>query len=233
GSFHFVFRQHDGGTKRVLGRTGAFSGEDILKIVLEQSQLAIHLTEKLWREFISETPDPHEVERIAAVFRRSGYRIAPWLQALLMSPHFWTQENRGVLTKSPVDLAVGTIRTFNLPMKDTTILARYGRRLGQDLFDPPNVKGWPGGTRWITTTTLLARWQWLQRSLRGHELGGHLHPDIQAMGQRGGSTWTTTEPVEVLQSVLLPIPPVNSMAVGDDRWKIVQQLVLDPAYQLK
>jgi hypothetical protein len=32
------------------------------------------------------------------------------------------------------------------------------RNLGQDLFAPPNVKGWDGGLSWITTNTLLARY---------------------------------------------------------------------------
>jgi hypothetical protein len=32
------------------------------------------------------------------------------------------------------------------------------RSLGQDLLAPPNVKGWDGGVAWITTNTLLARY---------------------------------------------------------------------------
>ena len=39
--------------------------------------------------------------------------------------------------------------------------------LGQNLFAPPNVKGWPGGESWIDAATLLGRKQWLERTFRG------------------------------------------------------------------
>ena len=36
--------------------------------------------------------------------------------------------------------------------------AQILRSLGQELFLPPNVKGWDGGLAWITTNNLLARY---------------------------------------------------------------------------
>ena len=144
GSFRIARRQNDHGTKTVLGKTGRFSGDDILAIALDQPSTAIHVVNKLWREFISDHPDPQEVDRLARVFRESNYHMKPVLSAMLTSPQFWASENRGVLIKSPVELMVGTIRLFDLPISDSLMLPRYSRRLGHDLFDPPNVKGWPG-----------------------------------------------------------------------------------------
>jgi uncharacterized protein (DUF1800 family) len=229
--------RHDHGIKRLFGRTGPFTGDDVLRMTLEQPQVAVHLTQKLWKEFVSDQPDPQEIERLADLFRRSEYRIKPLLQALMTSPQFWASENRGGLIKSPVELLVGTMRLFNLPLPDQTALVRAGRRLGQDLFDPPNVKGWPGGARWITTATLPARWQILQLSIRGHEVG-HRHGEGMGMGVSigngsGTAGWLATEPEEVLQATLLPIPPVRPLDLGEDRRQVVRQLVLDPAYQLK
>lgn len=135
--------------------------------------------------------------------------------------------------KSPVEFLVGTIRLLNLPMKDLTILAKYGKRLGQDLFDPPNVKGWPGSTRWITSATLLDRWQWLQRGLRGTEMNGGMHHQA-GMNERHGASWPAEEEPETVQSVLTLVPPVkNQIPDGADRWQLVYQLVMDPVYQLK
>ncbi len=230
--FEFNHRQHDTGVKRVLGKTGAFGGDDILAIALDQPACATHITKKLWREFVSDVPDPKEVERLAAQFRNSGYQIKPLLTGLLMTPQFWAREHRGVLVKSPVELLVGTCRVFNLPIKDTVVLAKYGRRLGQDLFDPPNVKGWPGGTRWITATTLLHRWQVLQRGLRGAEMEGQMHHHTD-MHEMHGASWVGEEQPETIQQVLTPIAPVNSLAEMADHWRIAQQLIMDPAYQLK
>jgi uncharacterized protein (DUF1800 family) len=232
GRFVFNRRQHDAGLKRVLGRTGAFGGDDVLAIALDQPACATHLTTKLWREFVSDQPEPREVERLASIFRAGGYQIALLLRALLTSPEFWAPENRGVLVKSPVELIVGTLRLFQMPIKDTEVLAKYGKRLGQDLFDPPNVKGWPGGTRWITSATLLARWQLLQRGLRGLEAGGHIHHGT-GTDMMHGPAWIAELGVDQLQTVVTAIPPVNPLPDTDDRWRMAHHLVMDPVYQLK
>ena len=232
GGFAFNRRQHDSGVKHVLGKTGAFGGEDILAIALDQPACARYITAKLWREFVSDEPDARDVERLAAEFRNSGYQIAPLLRGLLTLPQFWAPETRGALVKSPVELLVGTIRLLNLPIKDTAMLAKYGKRLGQDLFDPPNVKGWPGGTRWITSATLLNRWQLLQRGLRGGDMGGPMHTHA-SLGAMHGATWIAEEAAETVQAVLVPVPPVNPIPIGADRWQMVQHLVMDPTFQLK
>ena len=41
------------------------------------------------------------------------------------------------------------------------------RQLGQDLFAPPNVKGWDGGITWITTNTLLTRYNDAESLVQG------------------------------------------------------------------
>lgn len=230
--FAFNRRQHDAGVKRVLGKTGAFGGDDILAIVLDQSACARYLTAKLWREFVNDSPDAGAVEQLATQFRNGGYQVKALLRSLLLSPFFWAPKHRGALIKSPVELLIGTVRLLNLPMNDPVALAKYCKRLGQDLFDPPNVKGWPGGTRWITSATLLNRWQLLQRGLRGAEMGGHPHHP-SGMDETHGASWVREEELETIQSVLTPVPPVHPLAAGVDRWRAVSQLVLDPAYQLK
>ncbi len=157
GKFFFAKRQHDYGTKHFLGKTGAFNGNEIIDIVLQQQQVSIYIVEKLWREFISESPDQDTVQQLAEDFRRSGYEIKPLMRALLKSDHFWSIENRGVLVKSPIDLLVGTVRTFSINLDSPLLIVVHSKSLGQDLMNPPNVKGWPGGTLWIDSNTLLLR----------------------------------------------------------------------------
>ena len=79
------------------------------------------------------------------------------MRALWLSDAFWAAENRGTLIKSPVELVVGAVRGFGITLDDGTPLATAARRMGQDLFDPPNVKGWPGGSAWINSDTYLVR----------------------------------------------------------------------------
>jgi uncharacterized protein (DUF1800 family) len=235
-------RIHDPDSKTFLGRTGRFDGDDILKLILQQPRTAEFIAAKLWREFVSPTPDAKEVQRLAAVFRDGGYAIKPLMRAMLTSDAFWAAKNRGELIKSPVEFLVGTVRFFENTPVDGDSLARYSRRLGQDIFDPPNVKGWPGHTAWISTDTLLAREQFLQRLLRGDRLG----PAQQMMAgnqRRLPSLPAATDEsmagpkgaaIEAeLRALLLAKAPVNPPAANAPARARLAALFLDPVYQLK
>jgi uncharacterized protein (DUF1800 family) len=161
---------HDGGTKTVLGKTGNFDGDAVLDILLDHQQTAEFIVAKLWREFVSLDPDPAEVRRIGRKFYASNYEIKVALRELLQSPAFWANENRGALVKSPVDLVVGTMRSLDFSVGDTLPLALSIAQLGQNLFAPPNVKGWPGGEAWINSSTLLARMAFAERIFRADEM---------------------------------------------------------------
>lgn len=161
---HFKARdnEHDGGEKTFLGQTGRFDGDAIVAILLKHPRTAETIVEKLWREFVSLEPDPVEVRKLAAAFR-ANYELKPLMRAILLSAQFRDPANRGGLIKSPVELVVGTVRLLGLPVPEKTQLVRMMIGLGQTPFDPPNVKGWPGGESWITTYTLLLRQQFLRR----------------------------------------------------------------------
>jgi len=183
GQFVDRMQQHDGGEKTFLGKTGNLGGDDIIAIVLRHPRTAETIVEKLWREFVSLKPDPAEVTRLAGVFRDGGYEMKPLLRAMFLSPAFRDPANRGALIKSPVELVVGTVHVFGLPVPEKTQLVRMMAGLGQSPFDPPNVKGWPGGESWITTNTLLLRQQFLRRiveattvsSMDGNMMGGAMN----------------------------------------------------------
>ncbi|EGF31779.1 putative signal peptide protein [Oxalobacteraceae bacterium IMCC9480] len=157
---------HDDGSKTVLGISGNLDGDAMLDILLAQPACADYLVDKLWREFISPTPDPREVKRIARQFRDSHYEIKVALRELFLAPAFWDEANRATLIKSPVELVVGTIRQFHFSYDDPLPFTFAVGQLGQNLFNPPNVKGWPGGDAWINSTTLLARKSVLERLFR-------------------------------------------------------------------
>jgi uncharacterized protein (DUF1800 family) len=215
GAFDLAEHRHDDGPKVFLGRKGRFGGDDILQILLEQPRTAALIAHKLWVHFVSPDPDPREVERVAQRLRRANYQIAEALRALLEGDAFWAPERRGALIKAPAELLVGTARALGLQIDDAEILARAGRRLGQDLFDPPNVKGWPGGESWITTHTLLLRHEALRRAARG------VHPAVAGLD------------ADALAALLLPLPPVEPPPAQAAPTAQVQALLLDPVFQLK
>jgi uncharacterized protein (DUF1800 family) len=171
----FLFRPglHDDGIKTVLGHTGRLDGDAVLDLLLARPETAEFIVGKLWREFISPDPDRAEVARIARRFRASNFEIKVAVAALLTSDAFYAPANRGVLVKSPIELVVGTMRQLELAPDGALPFAVAAAGMGQNLFSPPNVKGWPGGETWINTTTLLARKQFLDRVTRS-EAGASL-----------------------------------------------------------
>ncbi len=184
GHFQFHAQQHDDGEKTFLGQTGRLGGEEVLAGLLRHPRTAETIVEKLWREFVSLKPDPVETKRLAALFREGGYEIKPLLRALFLSAAFRDPANRGALIKSPVDLVVGTVRVLGLPVPEKTQLARMMQGLGQDLFNPPNVKGWVGGESWITTYTLLQRQQMLRRIVEATTVSPMEGPNQGMTGRR-------------------------------------------------
>lgn len=170
-SSHFMFRRgvHDYGKKTVLGKTGNFDGDQIIDVLLGKPQTAQFITRKLWKEFVSTTPDDIEITRLANIFGESGYNIAKLMRAMLSSDAFYAPENRAALIKSPVEFVVGTMKTFDIETANLRPFVLASALLGQNLFAPPNVKGWPGGEAWINTSTLLGRKQLLDRLFKNED----------------------------------------------------------------
>ena len=235
---------HDEDDKRVLGYVGNWRGEDVLDILLAEPATAEFVVAKLWKEFISPQPDPREVARIAGRFKASTYQVKVALRELLLSPAFWAPENRGALVKSPVELVVGTLREFEVRVPDPLPFAFLLRTLGEDLFSPPNVKGWPGGEAWINSSTLLARKQFTERLLRVDEVrfvpamesgGSPMAPMrrrfLQAIGELefSSAAWRAPfrEREEMIPLTLLALPAAARKSLDP------RDLVADPVYQLK
>jgi uncharacterized protein (DUF1800 family) len=156
----FVYRPgiHDEGTKTVLGRTGNLDAEDVLEQIAVQPQAALYINAKLWNFFAGEYPAPGLNYALADVFRKSGGTFKPMLRAMFLSEEFYEPSLIRNQVKSPVQWLVNTVRVLECELPPPIVSANLLRSLGQDLFAPPNVKGWDGGLAWITTNNLLARY---------------------------------------------------------------------------
>ena len=155
----FIMRsfQHDDGEKTFLGKTGNFKGEDIINILLEQKQTAHFICNKLYKYLVNETPDSEHINAMADVFYNANYEIKPLLEYVFTTDWFYNDQHIGSLVKSPVELIVGLNRQFYITYQRPEVLLEFQRTLGQILFYPPNVAGWPGGRSWIDSSSLMYR----------------------------------------------------------------------------
>ena len=149
---------HDNGLKTVLGKTGPLTWMDVIDQILEQPQAASFISARLWRFFASENPSEGLVAALAEVLRRADYHFKPLLRVLFRSEEFYADTVIRAQVKSPVQWLVGSVRMLERELPPGPVSANFLANLGQDLFAPPNVKGWDGGVGWITTNNLLARY---------------------------------------------------------------------------
>jgi uncharacterized protein (DUF1800 family) len=157
GEFVFRINQHDDGRKTFLGKSGNFNGDDIIDILLEQKQTAIYITKKIYRYFVNEKVEEKKVEWLANRFYENEYDIKKLMEDIFTGDWFYDEKNIGAKIKSPVELLVGIRRLLPLELANDAMQLLFQRALGQILFYPPNVAGWPGGKSWIDSSTLMLR----------------------------------------------------------------------------
>jgi uncharacterized protein (DUF1800 family) len=150
--------QHDEGEKTVLDQKGNWGPDDIVRICLEQKSAAYFIAGKLYRFLISETVAPTRelLEPLAKQFVKSRFDTGTLVKTMLSSNLFFSEEVYRTRIKSPVDFALGIGKGLEGRI-GTTALATALEQLGQNVFNPPSVKGWDGGPAWLNGQTLLYR----------------------------------------------------------------------------
>ena len=155
----FVFRKglHDDGVKTIFGKTGRFDGDDVLNILLDQKQTSEFITRKIYRYFVNDIVDESHVTWLSERFYHSGYNIKELMEDIFTADCFFEERNIGCRIKSPVELIVGIRRILPMDIENPEVQLLLQRLLGQLLFYPPNVAGWPGGMNWIDSSSLMLR----------------------------------------------------------------------------
>ncbi len=220
-------QQHDAGSKQFLGKSGHFTGEDIIQILLDSPRTAEFIAEKFWAHFINPgVPVREYIQTWAQQFRDSGYQIPVLLKSVLESEPFWDPHNRGALIKSPVEFTIGLLRELGLgDFKAYPRLANINNRLGQRLFYPPDVRGWRGGNTWLDNTSFVQRNHFVQAMASEH---------MTEMMETGGSLQQTAFPdLATATACLLSLPPVNPVNPRLEPEGQLLALLTDPVYQLR
>jgi uncharacterized protein (DUF1800 family) len=156
----FIPARHDEGPKTFLGRTGPFGADDIVATIVSQPAHQRFLAHKLLEFFVYSDPEPELIEAVAQVYALSGFNVAKTLGAILRSNVFYSTRAYRALPKSPIELAIGTLRAIGASSVPPNLPYQLAR-MGQEPLNPPSVKGWDGGPAWINTSTLLARFNFV------------------------------------------------------------------------
>lgn len=180
GEFQFRSYWHDYGTKTFMGRTGKWDGDDIIDIILENPQTAKFIAQKIYRYFVHDQGNPIYEAELANVLYHSDYDISDTMKHLALSSWFYTEEVIQTRIKSPIDLLAGLMRQLGIRTDDVLPLIYIQRLLGQVLFRPPNVSGWPGGRHWIDNATLMNRLNLAQALILGSQLTGRAKDNPKA-----------------------------------------------------
>jgi uncharacterized protein (DUF1800 family) len=170
-AFTFQAADHDSGRKHFLGKAGRFDGGDVIDILMQQPATLHFLAQKLLRFFAAPAPPEPIIIAAAAVLDRTRLDIKWFLRELFQSQFFYSADCYRTRIASPVEFAVGAIRTLNVRWSAPEVV-EFLARMDQRLFAPPNVKGWDGEQKWINSSTWAARVDFARTSAQLDAEGG-------------------------------------------------------------
>ena len=153
----FVLKRHDNGRKKLFGQAGKFGAEDAVEVICAQPRCAEFLAAKLWEFYAYPHPEPALVKSLAAHYRKTGLHTGELLRMIFTHPEFYSPLARATQIKSPVQWMVQAARETGRQLLPPGVALPLAAELGQNLFMPPSVKGWDGGTAWINSATLIRR----------------------------------------------------------------------------
>ncbi len=205
-----VFREeraeHDAGEKTLFGRRSAWTGSDLVKALVEMPATAHRLARRLCGLFFGESGlGESAVRALAAGLREHQLDVAWAIATILRSTPFFDGENIGTRVLSPVEFTIGA--TVALGRMDTPpstlVLADWIARLGQDLFYPPNVGGWPGGRSWLSSRSLIGRANFASALVEGLPVGIPAAIDARALADRQGKPCDRAGVIDAVATLLL------------------------------
>jgi len=196
--FFFAANQHDNGRKTVFGRSGPFTGDDVIDLAYQQPAAAAFLPHEWVKFYLSDTMLPKAyLSAIGALWSTQGFDLRWIAHRLFGSRLFFAPEFRGEFIKSPVQFYLGLMQDLDL---NVLPVPRYVinplRQMGQVLFVPPNVRGWVGGRSWINSASLAARRalvEMLFSPLNEAALNNDELVDIVATRTTGPATFTVAD----------------------------------------
>jgi uncharacterized protein (DUF1800 family) len=196
----------------------AGTSDDILELIFSRTddagnnQVSMFLARKLWAWYAYPAPAPGLkalLAGFASTFVGADFELTPLLQAMWTHDEFYSDRAKTRTVKTPCDLVVGAMRAFGIRKGDGKYVGPAVREMGEqmgimgmNLFEPPNVAGWPGGLAWVNSGTLLSRLEFA-KDLAASDFGPNKLPLRNIAGLPFGDA--TADPGVVVDAIIAQV----------------------------
>ena len=202
----FNQRRAFNGSVTFLGQTGSLDTQGVIDRILAQPATAPFITSKVLQHFVSGRPSKSLVSKLADTFRRSRYDMKTLMRGVFTSDEFLAGSTYRALVKSPTEFMVQATHALG-DAKLAKLIVASGAGMGQSLFDPPDVGGWPNNEAWISSSTVMERVNFVTGALAQasslppaadavrHQLDGVVGPQTASMLNSAtdeGTRWFVT-----------------------------------------
>ena len=211
---------HDDGEKTILGKTARFDGDSLADHLLAQPAVADRLAWRLCATFLGEgVADDTARGELAELLRRDDLHIGRAVETILRSSSSFPSGTCTPASPTRSDSSsarCGPLERFD-PPPSTLLLAEWTGRMGQELFYPPNVGGWPGGRSWLSGRAVVAR-----ANFAAALAAGRLNSDATPADLRGLAAEPSSAVTEPLEAV--PASSASSSPAGAQTERAVRSL---------
>lgn len=183
---YYLERDHNTLTKQFLGQSGNFDYKDVIRMLTNHPAAPWFISRKLFTFFAYENPSDDDLRPLVDTYTKSNHNMGAVMRTLLLSPQFSSAKAYRSRVKSPTEYVVGTYRMLGIE-GDGTGLPTLTTLMGQTLFDPPNVAGWPGdkvSSTWLNSGAWMTRLNYIDLLLAGSRnarVGRYKPLDIQSI----------------------------------------------------
>jgi len=236
--FKFDDKMHDPYPKMVLGKKihagGMKDGEEVIELLSKNPNTAKFVSTKLARRFVSDTPPPALVDRMAKSFLKSDGDIHEVMRAMIYSPEFWSRDAYRAKVKTPYELVVSSVRALGTDVDTPMPLVGWVGRIGEPLYQCQPPTGYADkADAWVNTGALLNRLNF-SLALAGNKVRGSRSDVTALLG-----TDTTGEPkgaldraVQVFLGGQVAPTTVETLEKQLENPQVVQAKLDDPVKQV-
>ena len=236
--FKFDERLHDPDPKIVMGKKihagGMRDGEEVIDLLVHHPSTAKFISTKLARRFVSDTPPPALVARMAQTFQSSDGDIRAVMKTMIYSPEFWSREAYRAKVKTPFELVVSAARALGTDVDTPMPLVQWTARIGQPLFQCQPPTGYSDrADSWVNTGALLNRLNY-SLALSGNKVRGSRSdvPSLLGMDASADAKAALQHAVQLFLGGQATPTTVETLQKQLDNPQVVQAKLDDPVKQV-